>query len=79
MADTSIHITREIQSQQADSAGQLIVDLRIGDIVELRECGIYFTRKIDGLGEQASIKTVFEELKRQNQPTEESNSKHHPH
>lgn len=44
---SSIKIKKPIKSQQADyKTGELLIDLKEGDDVELREDGIYFTRRI---------------------------------
>lgn len=66
-----IKIKKNIQSQQYDEDGNCVIDLRKDDIVELKEDGIYFTRKIKVVQleeESADIrKNAFESIKRNNE------------
>lgn len=58
-------ILTEVNSQQLDSKGNPIVGLIKGDELELREDGIYFTRKII-LPEGANLTRVFNVLTSEN-------------
>lgn len=59
METKSVVITENFLSQQShQETNEPIVDLRVGDVVELREDGIYFTRKINLL-ETANLESTF--------------------
>lgn len=65
--DKGIKIKKDIQSQQIEVPNKPFVDLKAGDIVELKKDGIYFTRKINLPSKKANLKSVFENfIKRQN-------------
>jgi len=56
-------ITENFLSQQSDKeTNQRIVDLRVGDLVELKEDGIYFTRKIN-LSKNVDLEKTFSDFK----------------
>lgn len=63
MSSSKITIVQSIQSQQIEAPNKPIVDLEEGDIVELRDDGIYFTRKIDMPYPEANLHSVFDAIK----------------
>lgn len=69
MRQEKIIITKSIQSQQSDKTGKPIVDLIIGDIVEKREDGIFFTRKINTISHHpdVNLSSIFDGIKAQNE------------
>lgn len=60
-----LNVLKAIVSQQLDSNGNPIVNLSYGDEVELRNDGIYFTRKINTpIG--SDLESVFNGICNQN-------------
>lgn len=60
-----IDIIHDFKSQQHDQNGDSIILLKKGDILQLKEDGIYFTRKIN-LENPDSAKENFNRLKTMN-------------
>lgn len=59
METKSVIVTENFLSQQSNQeTNEPIVDLRVGDVVELREDGIYFTRKIN-MPKTANLESTF--------------------
>jgi len=58
-----ITLKTDFLSRQSNSKGEPVVDLKAGDIVELREDGIYFTRKINLEGFDSQRKANFENIR----------------
>ncbi len=63
METKSVVVTENFLSQQChEETNEPIVDLRVGDVVELREDGIYFSRKIN-LWETCDLESTFSKFK----------------
>lgn len=61
-----IIVKDSITSQQTNSLDKPIIDLIKGDVVEDREDGIYFTRKLDFSRNSLAYDGAFQSIKNQN-------------
>lgn len=61
----TIVMLKDLTSQQFEKESkEPFVNLKTGDIVELREDGIYFKRKVNLGSETANLESCFNEIKR---------------
>lgn len=73
MQESIIQLVTDIKSHRFDDKGNLIVDLRKDDTLELRKDGLFFTREIhpwnvgDKLLDAVSNKKTFDNIKRDNE------------
>lgn len=64
MESNVLTIKKEWVSQQTDKNNQPFVELKQGDVIELKDDGIYFTRKLDVGQETYNYKSVFENFRK---------------
>ena len=61
----TIVMLKDLTSQQFEKESkEPFVNLKVGDTVELREDGIYFTRKVNLGSEIANLESSFNEIKK---------------
>ncbi|HVA98960.1 MAG TPA: hypothetical protein VNG53_08700 [Bacteroidia bacterium] len=60
-----INIVKPIQSQQHDANGSILIHLIVGDVIKLKQDGIYITRKIN-LCEGYNLQSTFDGIKKEN-------------
>lgn len=64
MEDSIFVIQKDVVSDQIDKNGQPLVELKKGDVLQLKDDGIYFTRKVNVGRDIYNYKSVFEDFKR---------------
>ena len=66
MESKKVRINKTIMSQQLNEDGSPVVSLIDGDVVELKEDGIYLTRKILFNMDKEVLETIYKSIEENN-------------